>query len=100
MSYDEFKLCKGCPVKGARYFDPDGYWCCKHPEAWKHARTLEEASCERRPCDTTLSGYESGDEIPFVCMKSCPAGHWKRTIEGGKIPMGQKELVVDAEYMP
>lgn len=101
MTYDEFKLCKGCPVKGARHFDPDGYWCCKHPEAWEHAQTLEESGCERtKYTPDTPSGYESGDEIPFVCMKTCPCNHWKRTIEGGQIPKGQIELVTDAERMP
>jgi len=88
MAYNEFKLCKKCPVKGARYFDPDGYWVCKHPENYKHQ--YPERDCKP---------YEEGDEIPFVCMKTCPCGHWKRTIEGGLIPKKQTELVVDAEYM-
>jgi hypothetical protein len=91
MSYNEFKLCKGCPVKGARYFDPDGYWCCKHPDAAKHEYPNEDGTQKERPL------YEPGDSIPFVCMKTCPANHWKRTIEGGQIPKGQLELVTDAE---
>ena len=91
MAYNEFKLCKKCPVKGARYFDPDGYWCCKHPDAAKHEYPNEKGESGR----TSL--YEPGDPIPFVCMKSCPCGHWKRTIEGGQIPNGQVELVTDAE---
>jgi len=97
MSFDEFKLCKGCPVKGSRYFDPDGYWCCKHPGAWKHAQDLDDSARTKYTPDTP-SGHESGDTIPFVCMKTCPAGHWRRTIEGGQIPKTQTELVVDSEY--
>ena len=96
MSYDEFKLCKGCPVKGARHFDSDGYWCCKHPDAWRYAYPLDE-DCRTKYTPDTESGYEGGDEIPFVSMKSCPVKHWKRTIEGGQIPKGQVELVIDEE---
>ncbi|MFA5378054.1 MAG: hypothetical protein WC455_20045 [Dehalococcoidia bacterium] len=99
MPIDEFKLCKGCPAKGARHFDPDGYWGCKHPKAWKHACDLEEESRTKHTPDTP-SGYETGDVIPFVCMKTCPVGHWKRTIEGGQIPKGQSELVIDSEWEP
>jgi len=99
MTYDEFKLCKGCPVKGARSFDPDGYWCCKHPKAWMHAYLLSDDERTRYTPDTP-SGYESSDEVPFVNMKSCPVNHWNRTIEGGAIPKSQKELIVDSEYAP
>jgi len=117
MSYNEFKLCKGCPVKGARYFDPDGYWCCRHPEAVKQKDdydpnkpkiilTLDDI-IKLRPCYPRASDgeirkdqeKEELEAVPFVCLKFCPVGHWKRTIEGGKIPKGQIELVTDAERM-
>jgi hypothetical protein len=80
---DPFKLCNKCPTH-SRYFDPDGYWCCKHPDAYKQE-------------DPDLG--EPGDKVPVACLKTCPCGHWKRTIEGGKIPKTQTELVVDSEYM-
>ena len=106
MSYNEFKLCKGCPVKGARYFDPDGYWCCRHPGAAKYQYPFDkndysELSEEQLAC--AQKDHEERDPvespIPFVCLKSCPCDHWKRTIEGGQIPKGQIELVTDAERM-
>jgi hypothetical protein len=107
MSYNEFKLCKGCPVKGARYFDPDGYWCCKHPDAAKHQYPFD-ASDFTGVSEETIERYRKDHEerdpvespIPFVNMKTCPVNHWKRTIEGGQIPKGQIELVTDVERMP
>ena len=104
MSYDEFKLCKGCPVKGARYFDPDGYWCCRHPDAHKHKQpeVYPEEILEKIK-DTPAFKFKNTDAmenpVPFVCLKTCPCDHWKRTIEGGLIPKGQTELVTDAERM-
>jgi len=115
MTYDEFKLCKGCPVKGARYFDPDGYWCCRHPEATKQREDYdpnapkftisEEDIIKLRPCYPGFSDAdiradqekEEADAVPFVSLKFCPCGHWKRTIEGGQIPKGQAELITDME---
>jgi hypothetical protein len=95
---NEFKLCNNCPTR-SRYFDPDGYWCCKHPKAWKYAFPCsDDERCKYTP--DTPSGYESGDIIPFTCMMNCPVGHWKRTIEGGQIPKGQVELITDAEWEP
>ena len=96
MTYNEFRLCKGCPVKGARYFDPDGYWCCKHPDVAKHKYPKDNFATSTLP-DSIIDFHEPGDPIPFVCLKTCPCGHWKRTIEGGLIPKGQVELVTDAE---
>jgi hypothetical protein len=100
MTYDEFRLCKGCPVKGARYFDPDGYWCCAHPEAYKHRSDATPESIAKEEQSRKEYPISEKDEysVPFVCMKTCPANHWKRTIEGGQIPKGQSELVTDAEY--
>lgn len=100
MTYNEFKLCKGCPVKGARYFDPDGYWCCRHPDARKHEYPDDTYPEELRNTPA-YKMYEESDPrecpVPFVNLKSCPCNHWKRTIEGGQIPKGQIELVTDAE---
>lgn len=80
-----FRFCNKCPTH-SRYFDSDGYWCCKHPAAG-------EQDDNRSPL------HESGDPVPVACMENCPAGHWKRTIEGGKIPKDQTELVVDSEWI-
>jgi hypothetical protein len=117
MTYNEFKLCKGCPVKGARYFDPDGYWCCRHPDAIKQRddydpnkpkfKITDKDIIKLRPLYPGVSDEEiridqerdEPDAVPFVCLKFCPVNHWKRTIEGGKIPKGQIELVTDAEWM-
>jgi hypothetical protein len=118
MAFDEFKLCKGCPAKGARYFDPDGYWCCRHPDAAKQREDYDpnkpkivltdEDIIKLRPCYPGVSDAEirkdqereEPEAVPFVCMKTCPVGHWKRTIEGGQIPKGQSELVIDSEWEP
>ncbi|MCK9593188.1 MAG: hypothetical protein M0Q91_14385 [Methanoregula sp.] len=97
MTEDEFKLCNKCPTH-SRHFDSDGYWCCKHPKAWEHAYDLEEGSRTKYTPDTP-SGYETGDDVPVACLKTCPCNHWKRTIEGGKIPKTQTELIIDAERM-
>jgi hypothetical protein len=86
MPGNPFKLCNKCPTK-SRHFDTDGYWCCKHPEAVKQ---LSEHN---------RSVNEPGDPVPVACLDKCPCGHWKRTIEGGKIPKTQTELIVDAEWM-
>jgi hypothetical protein len=106
VTYNEFKLCKGCPVKGARYFDPDGYWCCRHPDAAKHQYPFNDEDFKDysdRAREVHRKQHEERDPvespIPFVCMKSCPVDHWKRTIEGGQIPKGQIELITDAERM-
>lgn len=77
MTDNMFKVCKGCPVKGARYFDPDGYWCCRHPKAKEH--TFEPDNLSTSP-------------FPFVCMASCPVDHWKLTENGGHVQKGQAEL--------
>lgn len=74
---DPFKLCRKCPPK-SRYFDPDGYWCCKHPDA---ARQVDD--------------HDPGDPVPVACLDTCPCGHWKRTAEGGKIPKDQTQLIPD-----
>ena len=117
MTYNEFKLCKGCPVKGARYFNPDGYWCCKHPDAVKQkenydpdeppfvlteGEVIKLRSCYPGSSDDEIRKDQEKEQleaVPFVCLKFCPCGHWKRTIEGGQIPKGQMELVTDAERM-
>jgi hypothetical protein len=106
MTYNEFKLCKGCPVKGARYFDPDGYWCCAHPDAVKHQYPFDPSEYPNETPER-IEFYRGLHEerdpvespIPFVMMKTCPVNHWRRTIEGGQIPKGQTELVTDAERM-
>ena len=96
MPQNEFKLCNKCPTH-SRYLDPDRYWCCKHPKAWKHAYDLDIGSRTQYTPETP-SGYESDDEVPISCLKTCPNNHWKRTIEGGKLAKTQTELVVDSEW--
>ena len=117
MTYNEFKLCKGCPAKGARYFDPDGYWCCKHPDAAKQRDDYDpnkpkflltdEDIIKLRPLYPGVSDEEirkdqekeEPEAVPFICLKFCPVGHWKTTIEGGQIPKSQTELITDSERM-
>jgi len=104
MSYNEFKLCKGCPKKGARYFDTDGYWCCKHPEAAKHQYPFDPSDhldCSEERLEWFRRQHEDRDPIeapiPFVCMKTCPEGHWVRTPEGGQMPKNQTTLFLPEE---
>jgi len=94
---DEYKLCRSCPAK-ALVFDTDGYWVCGHPEAFRQAdHTPEEiADIERERKVVPFDKHTDGE--PLACVNRCPCGHWKRTIEGGKIPKAQKELITDAQY--
>ena len=94
---DEFKLCHQCPAK-ALVFDTDGYWACGHPDAFRQVDRTKEQIAEIETFRKE-GGYDKHTESePLACLNQCPIGRWKRTIEGGRIPKGQKELITDAQY--